>query len=240
MIAIPWFVLSTTGSATQTGLVAAAEITPLVHLQGARRPAARPGRAAPGDARVRPPVRLRRRRDPAAPPPRAADLPDPARPGRRRRCAARAGRRRQGGDDARRSRAPPTVARARHRPRRRHRAHLDDGAAPRWPACWSPRSARPTRSTSMPPRSSSRSSSSRSPPPGSAARPAVGGRRPDVVRPGAAAGLGLPAHRAGADRDLRDGRGRPTWSTRPTPRSSRRCGRRSRAPAWRCSARSSR
>jgi MFS family permease len=30
MIAIPWFVLSTTGSATQTGLVAAAEITPLV------------------------------------------------------------------------------------------------------------------------------------------------------------------------------------------------------------------
>ena len=32
MIAIPWFVLSTTGSATQTGLVAAAEITPLVLL----------------------------------------------------------------------------------------------------------------------------------------------------------------------------------------------------------------
>jgi len=30
MIAIPWFVLSTTGSATQTGLVAAAEIAPLV------------------------------------------------------------------------------------------------------------------------------------------------------------------------------------------------------------------
>lgn len=30
MIAIPWFVLSTTGSATQTGLVAAVEITPLV------------------------------------------------------------------------------------------------------------------------------------------------------------------------------------------------------------------
>lgn len=30
MIAIPWFVLSTTGSAMQTGLVAAAEITPLV------------------------------------------------------------------------------------------------------------------------------------------------------------------------------------------------------------------
>jgi MFS family permease len=30
MIAIPWFVLSTTGSATQTGLVAAAEIGPLV------------------------------------------------------------------------------------------------------------------------------------------------------------------------------------------------------------------
>ena len=30
MIAIPWFVLSTTGSAAQTGLVAAAEITPLV------------------------------------------------------------------------------------------------------------------------------------------------------------------------------------------------------------------
>jgi MFS family permease len=30
MIAIPWFVLTTTGSATQTGLVAAAEITPLV------------------------------------------------------------------------------------------------------------------------------------------------------------------------------------------------------------------
>ncbi|GAA1913715.1 MFS transporter [Nocardioides hwasunensis] len=30
MIAIPWFVLSTTGSATLTGLVAAAEITPLV------------------------------------------------------------------------------------------------------------------------------------------------------------------------------------------------------------------
>jgi MFS family permease len=33
MIAIPWFVLSTTGSATQTGLVAAAEITPLVLLK---------------------------------------------------------------------------------------------------------------------------------------------------------------------------------------------------------------
>ena len=33
MIAIPWFVLSTTGSATQTGLVAAAEITPLVVLK---------------------------------------------------------------------------------------------------------------------------------------------------------------------------------------------------------------
>ncbi|MCW2738711.1 MFS transporter [Nocardioides sp.] len=33
MIAIPWFVLSTTGSATQTGLVAAAEITPLVALK---------------------------------------------------------------------------------------------------------------------------------------------------------------------------------------------------------------
>ena len=33
MIAIPWFVLSTTGSATQTGLVAAAEITPLVILK---------------------------------------------------------------------------------------------------------------------------------------------------------------------------------------------------------------
>ena len=30
MIAIPWFVLSTTGSATQTGVVAAVEITPLV------------------------------------------------------------------------------------------------------------------------------------------------------------------------------------------------------------------
>ncbi|PUA81380.1 MFS transporter [Nocardioides currus] len=30
MIAVPWFVLSTTGSATQTGLVAAFEITPLV------------------------------------------------------------------------------------------------------------------------------------------------------------------------------------------------------------------
>ena len=30
MIAIPWFVLSTTGSPTQTGLVAAAEIAPLV------------------------------------------------------------------------------------------------------------------------------------------------------------------------------------------------------------------
>lgn len=30
MIAIPWFVLSTTGSATQTGIVAAVEITPLV------------------------------------------------------------------------------------------------------------------------------------------------------------------------------------------------------------------
>ncbi|MBL0746847.1 MFS transporter [Nocardioides baculatus] len=33
MIAIPWFVLSTTGSATQTGLVAAAEITPLVIIK---------------------------------------------------------------------------------------------------------------------------------------------------------------------------------------------------------------
>lgn len=33
MIAIPWFVLSTTGSATQAGLVAAAEITPLVVLK---------------------------------------------------------------------------------------------------------------------------------------------------------------------------------------------------------------
>ncbi len=33
MIAIPWFVLSTTGSATQTGLVAAAEITPLVLMK---------------------------------------------------------------------------------------------------------------------------------------------------------------------------------------------------------------
>ena len=30
MIAVPWFVLSTTGSATQTGIVAAVEITPLV------------------------------------------------------------------------------------------------------------------------------------------------------------------------------------------------------------------
>lgn len=30
MIAIPWFVLTTTGSATQTGLVAAAELTPMV------------------------------------------------------------------------------------------------------------------------------------------------------------------------------------------------------------------
>ncbi len=38
-------------------------------------------------------------------------------------------------------------------------------------------------------------------------RPSRGRRRRDVVRPGAAAGLGLHAHRAGADRDLRDGRG---------------------------------
>src|SRR4026209_196408 len=30
MIAIPWLVLTTTGSATKTGLVAAAEITPMV------------------------------------------------------------------------------------------------------------------------------------------------------------------------------------------------------------------
>ena len=33
MIAIPWFVLTTTGSATLTGLVAFAEMAPLVTLQ---------------------------------------------------------------------------------------------------------------------------------------------------------------------------------------------------------------
>src|SRR6185295_16107557 len=34
MIAIPWLVLTTTGSPTQTGLVAVAEITPMVLLKG--------------------------------------------------------------------------------------------------------------------------------------------------------------------------------------------------------------
>ena len=45
---------------------------PAGHLQGARRSAPRPRRAAPGDAGLRPRLRLRGRRDPAAPPPRAA------------------------------------------------------------------------------------------------------------------------------------------------------------------------
>jgi len=38
MIAIPWLVLTTTGSATQTGLVAVAEITPMVALKAAGGP----------------------------------------------------------------------------------------------------------------------------------------------------------------------------------------------------------
>jgi len=33
MIALPWFVLTTTGSATRTGLVALAEMTPMVILK---------------------------------------------------------------------------------------------------------------------------------------------------------------------------------------------------------------
>ena len=33
MIALPWFVLTTTGSATKTGLVALAELLPLVLLK---------------------------------------------------------------------------------------------------------------------------------------------------------------------------------------------------------------
>ena len=48
MIAIPWLVLTTTGSAAQTGLVAFAELLPLVVRPGTGRAADRPARCPPG------------------------------------------------------------------------------------------------------------------------------------------------------------------------------------------------
>ena len=52
MIAIPWLVLVTTGSATQTGLVAAAELTPLVISKATGGPLV--DRVGPRRAAIRP------------------------------------------------------------------------------------------------------------------------------------------------------------------------------------------
>ncbi len=62
MIAIPWFVLTTTGSATLTGLVAFAEMAPLVTLQALSGPSDRPARRPSGRDLLRPGQRGRRRR----------------------------------------------------------------------------------------------------------------------------------------------------------------------------------
>ena len=55
MIAIPWFVLTSTGSATKTGLVAFAEMAPLVLLQVPGRAVHRPHRRPADGADLRPP-----------------------------------------------------------------------------------------------------------------------------------------------------------------------------------------
>src|SRR4051812_49552055 len=57
MIAIPWLVLTTTGSATRTGLVAFAEMAPLVVLQALAGPAMDRLRAPPGGG-TRGPLRV--------------------------------------------------------------------------------------------------------------------------------------------------------------------------------------
>ena len=82
-LALPWFVLATTGSATKTGVVAFAELLPVRPGLGLRRPADRPARRPPGQRRGR----RRERRVPGR-------RPAVARADRvRRRGRARGGRR---------------------------------------------------------------------------------------------------------------------------------------------------
>ena len=119
MIAIPWLVLVTTGSATQTGLVAAAEITPLVMLKALGGPLIDRVGPAPGGDHLRPAQHassvgliplLHHLGD-------LLTFPAAARAGRGRRRAARARRRRQGTRSSRRS-----SPRRRGAPRAGHRA----------------------------------------------------------------------------------------------------------------------
>ena len=209
MIAMPWFVLTTTGSATQTGLVAAAEIAPLVMLQGARRPADRPGRRAPGHARLR----RRLGRSSSA----------------RSRCCTRSGccrsrlllvlvalagalrgpgRRRQGRDDARRSRGSPASRwsgrPAWHSPSSAPRRWLGAALAGGLVAVVGAANALFVDAVVVRRlRRRPRLADHRAGPPGPR-READDGDA-DAVPARAAPGLGLPAQRAGAARDLRDG-----------------------------------
>ena len=95
MIAIPWLVLTTTGSPTQTGLVAFAEITPMVLFKASGGPLVdRVGPAPDGDHAPTCSRSLVVGLIPVLHHAGAAHLPAPARPGRDRaaRCADRATR----------------------------------------------------------------------------------------------------------------------------------------------------
>ena len=204
MIAIPWFVLTTTGSATKTGLVAFAEMAPLVSA-GALRPAHRPGRRAPDGGELQRGEHRRGRHHPPAAPARPAVLPPAAGAGRPRRRAARPGRRR-------RPRPMPALVggparpRAGHRPRRRRRAHRVDGRCRRRRRAGragrrrqrAGRRRRVVRARRRRPVVATRGIPTRS------ARPRWSGHL--VVPRGAARRLVLHAQRPGADGDRRDGR----------------------------------
>ena len=127
MIAIPWFVLSTTGSATQTGLVAAAEIAPLVLFKALGGPLL--DRVGPrrvtlvcdlGSALVVGSIPLLHQLG-------ALTFPLLLVHRRGRRRPAGTGRRGQVGDDARDRPGRRGLPRAGDRAGQRRRAHLDDG-----------------------------------------------------------------------------------------------------------------
>ena len=139
-LALPWFVLVTTGSAAKMSVVLAVEIAADGHLRDPERDGGRAARRAHDDARLRrgpgaaaggaadPP----RRRRPALPAPARARLPARLLHGALLRSAARdpAGARRRGRDD---DRAGEQRRRGRHRLRRACRpgARRDPDPVPR-------------------------------------------------------------------------------------------------------------
>ena len=225
MIALPFFVLTTTGSPEKTGLVAVAEMLPLVVLKvlggpiidrvGARRVAITCDWASLGVVGAIPLLH------------EAGLLSFPgflgARGGRRR--AARTGRRREALHDSRPSRPPPAYrwsgspgsARRSSGPRRCSAPRVAGGLV----AVIGPANALIVDAASfgvsalllawaLPARTS--------------ADRRRGGRRPGAVPRAAAGGLAVPARRPGAGRHHGDGRRSPTCSTSRGRRSWSRCG----------------